>query len=590
MRTMNREQRLQTWYREARIGLFVHWGMHTGEHEADPFGPDVRYPYETVEAFESAAEQAGWDASKWIGTAKRLRAQYMTLGTFHCQLGYLKAWHSRISGSRSTKRDFLKEILDAAEPEGIRVIIYINRDSKNAFHGGVEWLDREAYRDYKNDESVDIWSREGYLAYSIEVMEELLENYPRIAGFWFDGYHDKREAQEVFAKLHRVRSDLILINNDFSSGPVEDEDVMSLEDFGKLCEPEFDWASGMWVGPGDKEVVFKTKWDWWYVGEGKPHWDSYALNFESVPDNASTVKRIVSAAGSSWNANLGFGPKIGGDFPEVLEDFVAHFDRYMSWASESIYGTVGGGYDRGGFPPGYWNEGAFGVTTLVPGEETHYLHVLTPPFGHRLTLPDAGYEVTSATDLKTGAALSFGQHDGRLTIEVSSWETAETDGDLIIKLTTVQARRIVPPYRMTASATSDMPYQPAAFVLDGNYNTCFRSAYAIAWPQSLTLSLVDRQKITGLCLTQPETGPVKSGGFAAPLNERLKAFEVHVSDDGVHWGEPVAAGELRNQRGMQVILWEPVTASQVRFTAKNNHGGTGTFQVIGMDVVTASAE
>lgn len=44
--TLTRGQRLQPWYRHARIGLFVHWGMLTGEHVADPIGPDLRYPYD----------------------------------------------------------------------------------------------------------------------------------------------------------------------------------------------------------------------------------------------------------------------------------------------------------------------------------------------------------------------------------------------------------------------------------------------------------------------------------------------------------------------------------------------------------------
>lgn len=579
-----KDQRLRLWYREARIGLFLHWGMRTGDYERDPFGPDVRYPYETVDAFEQAAERSGWNAQRWVDTAKRLRAKYITLATFHCDLGYLKIWPSRIAGSPSTKRDYLRELLDAAEAEGIRVIVYINRDSKNAFHGGIQWLDREAYRAFKNDGTVDITARDGYLAYSMDVMKELLEAYPRIAGFWFDGYHDKEEAQDVFSKLHRLRDDLILINNDFSKGPVDDEDAMALEDFGKACDPEFDFPSGTWVGPGDKEFAFKTKWDWFYLGEGKRHWGGYELNYARVPSNAFIVKRIITIAGSSWNAHLGYGPKIGGDFPDLLEDFTDHFDRFMSWAYESVYGTVGRGYDQGGFPPGRWSDGAYGVTTLVPGGETHYLHVLIPPRGYRLALPDAGYDVTSAVNLKTGEALPFTQAEGRLTIE-ASWEATESEGDTVIKLTVLPRVRIVPPHQVTVTASSELPYCPAANVLDGKYHTCFRGATAKVWPQSLTMRLAREAQISGLCVTQPETGAVKEGGYAAPLGERIKEYEVRTSSDGIHWSEPVACGELGNQRGMQVIPFPPVLASHVRFTALGNHGGTGTFQVIGIDIL-----
>lgn len=581
---MTRERRLATWYRDARIGLFVHWGMQTGETEADPSGPDFRYKYEDTESFECAAERAGWHAGRWIGTAKRLRAKYLTIASFHCELGYLKIWPSRVPGSPSTKRDYLQELIDAADAEGIRIVVYINRDAKNAYHAGVQWLDREAYRAYKNDAAVDITDREGYLAYSIDVMEELLRNYPGIAGFWFDGYHDKDEAQEVFARLHRLREDLVLINNDFSEGPVEDEDAMALEDFGKALEPAFDLASGTWVGPGDKEFAFKTKWDWIYLGEGRPHWQYYDLNYAQVPSNAAIVRGIATVAGNSWNAHLGFGPMIGGDFPEVLEDFTDHFDRFMAWAEESVHGTVGGGHGQGGLPPGYWNDGAYGVTTLVPGGETHYVHVLIPPDGSRLTLADAGYDVMRATDLKTGHELIFEQADGRLTIEVPSWDAVSEDGDLVIKLTAAPSRRVLPSVRLTAGASSELPYRIAAKVLDGERRTFFRSAVG-NWPQHLTLKLDRACELAGLCLTQPETGAVTAGGYAAPAGERIRAYEVRVSDDGVNWSEPVASGELRNQRGMQVIPFEPVAASFVRLTAHGNYAGTGTFQIALVDLI-----
>lgn len=482
MNERTREERLKAWYRDARIGLFLHWGLRTGDYEADPFDDGTPYAYETVDDFERAAAASGWSARRWVDTARRLRAEYLTIATFHCDMGYLKIWPSRVPGSPCTKRDYLGELIDAAEEAGIRVVVYINWDAKHAFHHGKQWLDREAYRAYKGDPLVDISRQDGYLAYSLDVMEELLEMYPKIAGFWFDGYHDKLEAQAVFARLHRLQGDLVLINNDFSGEPVADEDAMALEDFGKACEPDYDYASGTWVGPGDKEFAFKVKWDWFYLGEGRPDWGSYGLNYASVPGNADIVRRIATIAGSSWNAHLGYGPRIGGDFPKVLDDFTAHFERYMSWAAESICGTVGGGYDQGGFPPGHWNDGAYGVTTLRPGGTTHYLHVLTAPDGGTLTLPDAGYVVTSAADLRTGRPLSFGQRGGLLTIAVPSWEATETEGDTVIRLSTEPELRIYPRERMTASAGSELPYCPARNVLDACYERYYRGAETNRWP------------------------------------------------------------------------------------------------------------
>lgn len=584
-----REERLAPWYDDARIGLFLHWGMLTGEHEADPFGPDVRYPYETVEAFEAAVSAAGWSAARWVNTAQRLRAKYITIATFHCELGYLKVWPSKVPGSPHTRRDYLRELIEAAEKEGIRVIVYINRSSHNGYHGGVEWLNREAYRSYGGSRNADIRTPEGFLAYSLDVIEELIDTQPGLAGFWFDGYHDKEEAQRVFARIHAKAPQLVTINNDFSGSPVEDEDVMSLEEFGKVCSPDYDYASGTWVGPGQKEFAFRIKLNWFYVGRGRPDWKEEWPTDEALPANAFYVKQLISVIGASWNANLGYGPRIGGDFPAPLDDFTRHFEQFMSWAEESIYGTVGGGYGQGGYQPGHWNDGAYGATTLTADGRTHYLHVLTPPDGGALQVPDAGYEVLEAAELKTGRSLAYSQSGGLLTVQVPCWKAVAEDGDLVIKLKTASARRMIPRDRIAiegGAGGSEGVGGENGSVAGKTEGGGEGETGGDGWPQSITLRLDGEYKIRGLHVLQPETGAVTSGGYAAPESERIKDYVVHASLDGANW-EPAAEGALRNQRGMQAILFQSRLASYVRFTAMNNYGGTGKFQVSRIEVQTA---
>ncbi|MFD2331733.1 alpha-L-fucosidase [Cohnella sp. GCM10020058] len=594
-----REQRLAAWFDHARIGLFLHWGMLTGEHEADPFGPHVRYPYETPEAFETAAAAAGWSAGRWVDTAKRLRAKYITIATYHCELGYLKVWPSGVPGSPCTRRDFLGELIEAADAAGIRVIVYINRSAKNAVHGGITWLDKEAYQAYKNDADVDIATDKGFLAYSLDVIYELIDTYPKLAGFWFDGYHDKAEAQPVFAGIHARAPGIVTINNDFSHGPVADEDVMSLEEFGKVCEPDYDYASGAWVGPGQKEYAFRIKLNWFYVGRGQPDWAEIWPTDEELPANAYYVKQLVSVIGASWNANLGYGPLIGGDFPAPLEDFTAHLERFMSWAEEAIYGTVGGGYGQGGWPPGAWNDGAYGATTLTPDGRTHYVHVLTPPVGNTLRLPDAGYDVLEATDLKTGRTLVFSQDARQLSIEVPSWMAVSTEGDLVIKLKTAPGVRLIQGDKfMVAESGIGAEQRSGAERSEPDSRGTTQSeaiqneaAQAQApWPRSVTLRLDDDCEIAAIRVLQAEMGAVTTGGYAAPVSERLKDYAVHLSRDGENWSDPVAQGTLRNRRGAQIVDFPPQTAAYVRLTVYGNYAGTGTFGIQSVDLVTPFSE
>ncbi len=586
MTSLTRDQRLKQWYDDARIGLFIHWGMMTGDHVHYPFGPDVKYPYETVKAFEKAVRNAGWNADRWVETAKRIKAKYITIAAFHCALGYLKIWPSSVPGSPHTKKDYLQELIDAADAEGIQVIVYLNREPKNWTHGGVVWLNKQAYQAYKNNDGIDITSKEGFLDYSLDVIDELIVSHPTIAGFWFDGYHDKEEAQRVFARIHAQSPYSIMINNNFSNAPVEDEDAMSLEDYGKICSPDYDFASGTWVGPGKKEFAFKTKWDWFYLGGGRPEWkEDYELNYANVPDNATIVKRIVTIIGSSWNAHLGYGPRIGGDFPELLDDFTDHFNQFMSWAEESIYGTVGGGYDQAGFPPGYWNDGAYGVTTLNPSGNKHYLHILTPPDNQVLEVADAGYQVIAAEDLKRGELLSFVQSEGLLRIDVPSWETCTFDGDQVIRLITDGSSRVIPAERIEVTATSEDPAYPVENLLSRDYGAFYDAGQTTELPQSITFRFINPIKAEGLNITQPETGAVTSGGYAALDSERVKECKVYLSTDGENWGEPVYSGALRNQRGLQVIRFKPQSASHVRLEVISNYKATNALRLIYTDVI-----
>lgn len=544
------------WYAEARLGLFLHWGMLTGEHEQDPFGPHMRYPYRTTAHFEAAVAAADWRAERWIDEAKRLGATYVTIAAFHCELGYLKIWPSRIPGSPHTERDYLAELLTAAAAEAIRIVVYINRDPKHARHDGIDWLDREAYRAHTGDPQTDIASREGYLAYSLEVMEELIDGYPAIAGFWFDGYHEPEEAQAVFARLHARRPDLVLINNNFGLGPAPDEDAMALEDFGKRCEPDYDPTSGCWVEAGRNEYAFKVMWDWIYVGEGRPDWKNYALNYEAVPDNQTVLKRIVAVLANDWRANLGYGPRIGGDFPPLLDEFTAHVAQFWSWAAPSLLGgAIGGGRGNGGFPPGYWSDGAYGVTTMRPDGQTHYLHVLTAPAGSRLVVPDAGYTVLAASDLRTGGPIPYRQSGGQLELGPVSWEATETVGDTVIRLTTAPERRIVPHGPVTASPAvvrslqASAAAEPAAgswllVEADGEpgagESLTARCDGETMWPCWLTIPLTERAVVEGLALLQPERGAVVDGGYAAPLGERIRRCAVYARVAGAPEGADAA--------------------------------------------------
>ena len=187
-------------------------------------------------------------------------------------------------------------------------------------------------------------------------------------------------------------------------------------------------------------------------------------------------------------------PKTGGDLPKPIDDWVNKADRFFNWAGESLLdGIEGGGYGFGGFQPGYWSDGAYGFTTVKPGTDVHYLHVCTPPNAPRLVIPDGGYQVTSAIDLKSGKPLEFSQGAGSLIITPppGTWDAliAGTLWDFVIKLQAAPPQTVVPHAMMSARAEHEEDGHPAGSAVDADYYTYFSSGPGVAMPQSLAVDL-----------------------------------------------------------------------------------------------------
>ena len=66
-----------------------------------------------------------------------------------------------------------------------------------------------------------------------------------------------------------------------------------------------------------------------------------------------------------------------------------------------------------GCSPGFWNDGAHGVTTISKTDpDLHYIHVVTPPSGSTLSVRDNGYRVSRGDQPAHRRAGAFSQSSG----------------------------------------------------------------------------------------------------------------------------------------------------------------------------------
>jgi alpha-L-fucosidase len=538
----------QQWLRDSTAGLFLHWGMRTAPG------------YQDCAEWEAAVTDGGWTPDYWVDEALKLHAQYLVLASFHSRLGYARAWPSAIPGACSTRRDFLGELIAAARPRGVRVVLYMTDDPQWYWEGWQQtrppdptdpadqakpsWLDSAAYSAYKN-KPVNLHTRPGFGEFSYDNFVEVMNNYPDLSGFWIDNDNAYWEQNGLYERIRVQRPTWTLSNNN------EDTPIMDMVSHEQKVgmTPPYDYPQAVWTPmPRLTEGEWKlpVRGAWWFDGSN------------SDVDTLVTLGRIVTNAGSSIKSLMAETAMVNGRFPSKQEAFNTFASGWLDPIWESIHGVEGGGYMYGGLKPGFWNDGAHGVTTVSrTNPDLHYVHVVTKPATEdRITVRDNGYRVTRVTDLRTGTPMAFAQGNGSLTISgIVDWDRYDT----VFKVETAGRIGFYPTGQLrsaTASASADG--FPARYLVDGDWLTYWDSNATL--PVSITLDQGSPRPVSYLALQQREWSPTYNRtSFGRPEDSaRVRDYRVFVSDDGVDWGEPVLTATMPSHRGVQFVDLNPV--------------------------------
>jgi len=544
---------MKTWHDNSNIGLFVHWGINSG-NENWTKGECL---YKTFDDFEAAVDNAGWSASKWVEAAVKIKADYITFAIFHSCLGYIKGWKSSIPGTHTTKRDFLGELLEEAAKFNIRVVLYISGDTTGYLrHPSQPWIFPDEYSKYKNDPTINILDdRDWQQKYCRDIINEAIDNYPAISGFWFDGWNNPETNADLFKFIHEKNPELVNFRNNFSSGPGPDEDIMSLESFNKVCDPTFDIASGAWVGPGGKEFCFT-------IPELSDWFQCYPPGEFNNSSKNDAIRKVVTIKTNGWVPKVGIGPDIGGNFNDSLGVFVNELSAYLSWAGESLLDTV-----AGGLPAGYKNDGAYVATCHA--DSAYYIHTLLPPKSNSLIIEDGGMVFDKAINLRTGEAVDFSQENGLVQITCDFNHFCSQDSDTIIRLeaarTRIQQETTLDNYLQALPAEILIQTDGPVNVENGTSSSgCCCSKRQTTPDVCLCLApAVSKSVFNSLILHQDDTSSTTKGGWAYVANNRAKDYTIYTSDDGENFAKHVS-GQLSPTRGVKQINFPAVTCHTIK--------------------------
>jgi alpha-L-fucosidase len=530
----------QQFLRDSTAGLFLHWGLRTSPS------------HNSCGGWEKDVTNGGWTPEYWVNEGKKLHVQYLVLASFHSRLGYARAWPSSIPGSCSTSRDFLGELITAADKQGMKVILYMTDDPQWHDEGGNEWLNSKAYSTYKGH-TVDLTTRDGFGQFSYDNFVEVMQRYPNLGGFWIDNDNQYWIDHGLYERIRSERPSFTLSNNN------EDTPIMDMisNEQKTGMTPPYDYPQKVYTAaPRLIEADFKlpSSGAWWFDGSNP-----------SV-DRKLTLGRLITNAGSSIKALMAETAQVNGRFPSNQEAFNNFADTYLNQIWESLGGTEGGGYMYGGLKPGRWNSNAYGVTTISKSDpDLQYIHVIDPPTsGSSLVVRDNGYAVTRVTNLRTGATVGFTQGGGNLTLTgLSGWDPYDT----VFKVETAGRMGIYPPSTYTMTASSSAGGHAAAAAADGNYLTYWDNNNRTSVTLDYNLGATRRVQYIGI--NQREDSVVSGG-----TSNRIRDYRVYVSGNGTSWGSPVRTGTLPNARGVAIIDLPATQTRYVRLDVVNTQAGS----------------
>ena len=371
------------WWREARFGLFIHWGLYSipaGEWNGSTNHAEwIRYtaqiPLDQYNELVSKFNPEKFDASEWVSIAKQAGMKYIVITSKHHD-GFC-LWDSKETDfdvmSTPFKRDILKELSDACSREGIVLCFY---------HSIMDWHhpDYLPRRKWEVDREVKDADMGRYVAYMKNQLNELLTNYGEIGVLWFDGEWEETWTHEDGKGLYNyLRNSYpgLIINNRVDKGRTDmagmTKDGSFVGDFGT---PEQEVPSTGLPGVDWESCI--TMNDNWGYNKSDNNWKS----------SEELIRTLIDITSKGGNFLLNVGPTSEGLFPDSSIKRLNDIGEWMKINSEAIYGTHAGPFHE--LPWGRCTRKVKGKNSLL------YFFVFDWPGNDQLIIPSMENKIVRA--------------------------------------------------------------------------------------------------------------------------------------------------------------------------------------------------
>jgi alpha-L-fucosidase len=353
------------WFQDARFGMFIHWGVYSVLEDGEWAMNIRKMPIAEYEKLPAQFNPTKFNAAEWVSLAKAAGMRYITITSKHHDgfaMFATKQNKWNIVDATPFKRDPLKELATECQKQGIKLFFY---------HSQLDWHHPDYFPRGRTGHTTgrpESGDFNRYLDFMDAQLSELLTNYGPIAGIWFDGMWDKRDANwridQTYRLIHKLQpAALVGSNHHLKPFPGEDFQMFEKDLPGKNTAGH---SAGSIIGDLPLETCDTINKAWGYNAKDK-----------SLKSTKDLLQYVVRAAGYGANFLLNVGPKPDGTIQEEFTVRLREIGEWMNTHGESVYGTR-----RGPIGPRNW-----GVTTQTSSKV--YVHVLDWP-DELLAIPSLG--------------------------------------------------------------------------------------------------------------------------------------------------------------------------------------------------------
>ncbi|MBV8831487.1 MAG: alpha-L-fucosidase [Acidobacteriaceae bacterium] len=308
-----------TWWRDARFGMFIHWGLYSipaGEWKGQQV-PGIgewimnraKIPVKEYEQLASQFNPVKFNADEWVKTAQEAGQKYMVITAKHHD-GFAM-FHSKVSkynvyDATPFHRDVIGELAAACKRHGMPLGFYYSQTQ--------DWHEKDAVG--------NIWdfdpkhaNFDKYLhEKAMPQVRELLTNYGPVALIWFDTPRDITAAQskELVDLVHKLQPNCLV------DGRVGND-------------------AGDYRSTGDNEIPSKRmNYDWEVPATLNDTW-GFKKNDSNWKSPQTLIRQLVDIVSKNGNYLLNVGPTSEGLIPQPSVERLQAVGAWLKTNGDAVY-------------------------------------------------------------------------------------------------------------------------------------------------------------------------------------------------------------------------------------------------------------